>query len=87
MYIDRYSGGIVKKLAKLRKKDTKHYKTVRKKMDQILVNHKHRYKDLHYSMKRIKRVRIGHFVLVFTIDHAKKEISFEDYEHHDKIYI
>lgn len=87
MYIDKYSEEIARKLAKLKKKDAKQYKIVRKKIDQILANPKHRYKDLHYSMKGIKRVHIGHFVLVFRIDHIKKIISFEDYDHHDKIYL
>lgn len=86
MYSDFYSQEITKKLSKLKKKDHKHYSIVRRKMDWILANPKHRYKDLHYSMKGIKRVRIGHFVLVFRIDHAKKIVSFDDYDHHDKIY-
>lgn len=86
MYSDIYSDEIIRKLSKLKKKDSKHFSIVRRKMDQILHNPEHRYKDLHYSMKGIKRVHIGHFVLVFVIDHAKKIVSFEDYDHHDKIY-
>ena len=86
MYKDRYSEEIVKKLSKIKKKDSRHYSIVRKKMNQILESPNHRYKDLHYSMKGIKRVHIGHFVLVFVIDHDKKIVSFEDYDHHDKIY-
>lgn len=86
MYLDIYSEEITKKMSKLKKKDKKHYTTIRKKMDQILANPQHRYKDLHYSMKGIKRVHIGHFVLVFVIDHTKKTVSFEDYDHHDTIY-
>ena len=86
MYRDLFSEEITKKLSKLRKKDKNHYIIVRKKIDQILTNPKHRYKDLHYDMKGIKRVHIGHFVLVFVINHINKTISFEDYNHHDKIY-
>ncbi|MCK5283902.1 MAG: hypothetical protein KAK00_10980 [Nanoarchaeota archaeon] len=86
MYEDVYSEEITKKLSKLNKKDPKQYKIVRKKIDQILANPNHRYKDLHYTMKGIKRVHIGHFVLVFVIDHIKKIVSFEDYDHHDIIY-
>lgn len=37
-------------------------------------------------MKDRKRVHIGHFVLTFIIDHPNKVVSFEDYDHHDKIY-
>ena len=86
MYVDRYSEEIVKKLKKLKKKDPKQYSTVRKKMEQILSNPEHRRKDLHYDLKGIKRVHIGHFVLVFAVDDVKKIISFEDYDHHDNIY-
>ena len=86
MYSDSYSEEIVKKLKKLKNKDSKHHPIVRKKMDQILANPEHSYKLLHYDMKGIKRVHIGHFVLVFVIDHVKKIVSFEDYDHHDIIY-
>ncbi len=86
MYSDGYSEEITKKLAKLKKKDLQHYENVRKKMDFILANPEHRYKDLHYSMKGIKRVHMGHFVLTFKIDHVNKVVSFEDYDHHDNIY-
>ena len=86
MYKDVYSEEITKKLSQLKKKDSVHYETVRKKMDWILENPEHRYKDLHYSMKGISRVHIGHFVLTFKIDDINKVIYFEDYDHHDNIY-
>ena len=86
MYVDRYSEEIIKKLLKIKKKDPKHYSIVLNKIDQILANPGHRYKDLRYTLKGIKRVHIGHFVLIFIINHEKKIVSFEDYEHHDKIY-
>lgn len=86
MYAGSYSAEITKKLAKLKKKDPEHYLIVRKKIDWILNNPQHEYKYLHYSMKGLQRVHIGHFVLVFRIYHDNKTISFEDYDHHDKIY-
>ena len=86
MYSDRYSENIVKKLVKVKRKDARQYQIIRKRTDWILANPEHRYKDLHFSMKGIKRVHIGHFVLTFIINHAKRTISFEDYDHHDNIY-
>ena len=86
MYVDRYSEEITKKLAKLKKKDSFHYNIVIKKRDWILASPEHRYKDLHYTMKGVSRVHIGHFVLTFKINHINKVIYFEDYDHHDKIY-
>lgn len=86
MYEDKYSDELARKLAKLKKKDFKQYVILRKKIDQILANPDHRYKDLHYSMKGINRVHLGHFVLTFRIDDGDKIIYFEDYDHHDNIY-
>ena len=86
MYKDIYSKEIVRKLIKLKKKDKRHYAIVRRKIDQIISNPEHRYKDLHYDMKGVKRVHVGHFVLVFATDHKEKIVSFEDYDHHDNIY-
>ncbi|MFH2021375.1 MAG: hypothetical protein ABIJ34_08245 [archaeon] len=86
MYSDLYSDEIVKKLIRIKKKDQKHYVIIRKKMDEILQNPKNNYKFLHYSLKGINRVHIGHFVLLFVINHENEIVSFEDYDHHDKIY-
>ena len=86
MYQDRYSNQITKVLKKLKKKDPKHFEIILKKINQILNNPKHTYKDLHHDMKGIKRVHISHFVLIFKINHQEKIISFEDYDHHDNIY-
>ncbi len=41
MYSDGYSEEIIKKLAKLKKKDLQHYENIRKKMDWILGNPEH----------------------------------------------
>jgi mRNA-degrading endonuclease RelE of RelBE toxin-antitoxin system len=86
MYIDSYSDELARKLAKLRKRDAVEYAQVRKRMDLILNDPNHRYKYLTYDMKGLNRVHLGHFVLVFRIDHEKKTVSFEDYDHHDNIY-
>ena len=85
-YTDFYSEEITKKLSKLKKKSPLHYRILRKKMDQILEAPEHKYKELQHAMKGIQRVHIGHFVLTFRIDSNKKIVSFEDYEHHDKVY-
>ena len=86
MYKDLYSEEIVKKLSKLKKKDPTEYSQVRKKMDSILADPDHSYKFLAHNMKGLNRVHLGHFVVVFKIDHQNKTVSFEDYGHHDTIY-
>ncbi len=86
MYSARYSEQLVKKIIKIKKKDSTHYFKIRKKIKLILENPKHEYKHLQYNLKGVSRVHIGHFVLVFNTDHEKQTVSFEDYDHHDKIY-
>ncbi|MDP2749681.1 MAG: hypothetical protein Q8O89_02515 [Nanoarchaeota archaeon] len=77
-----------KKLIKLSKKDKIAYDSVLRKIEEIVnspdIEH---YKNLRYDMKDSKRVHMGHFVLVFSYDKAKDFVSFEDYDHHDKIYL
>ena len=86
MYVDTYSVILTEKLVKTKKKDLKQYLAIMKKRDFILAHPEHSYKDLHYSMKGVKRVHLGHLVLTFIIDHDNKTVSFEDFDHHDKIY-
>jgi mRNA-degrading endonuclease RelE of RelBE toxin-antitoxin system len=79
--------GLHKKLVKLSKKDKSAYEEVMGKIDEIIMcSDIEHYKNLRYDMKDSKRVHIGHFVLVFSFDKARDLISFEDYNHHDKIY-
>lgn len=77
-----------KKLVKLCKKDKPTYEKIMKKIYEIInsqdIEH---YKNLRYDMKESKRVHIGHFVLVFSFDKSKNLVSFEDYDHHDNIYV
>lgn len=85
MYLDKYSEEITRKLSRLKKKDPAIYSIARKKMEQILDNPEHEYKELRYSMKGIRRVHIGHFVLIFRLDSINKIVYFEDFDHHDNI--
>ena len=74
-------------LGRLSKKDKSAYDQILKKIDEIIksdsVDH---YKNLRHDMKDCKRVHIGHFVLVFSFNRVQNLVSFEDYDHHDKIY-
>lgn len=79
---------LYKKLIKLSKKDRIAYEAVSKKIQEIVnsdaVEH---YKNLRYNMKESQRVHLGHFVLVFSFDRKRNFVSFEDYDHHDNIYV
>ena len=78
----------MKILQKISKKDKKAYESILSKIQEIIscsdIDH---YKNLRYNMKDSKRVHIGHFVLVFSYDKNKDFVYFEDYEHHDNIYM
>ena len=75
-------------MRKLSKKDKTLYEQLFKKIDEIVnaydVEH---YKNLRYNMKDSKRVHIGSFVLVFQFDKSTNKIYFDDFDHHDKIYL
>ena len=87
MYSYNYSEKLQKVLNKLLKKDKELYLQVLKKIEEVISceNVEH-YKNLRYDLKDLKRVHIGHFVLVFKLDKNINLISFEDFEHHDNIY-
>lgn len=75
-------------MRKLSKKDNALYERLLKKIDEVIncedVEH---YKNLKHNMKDSKRVQIGPFVLVFQYDISTDTINFDDFDHHDKIYI
>lgn len=81
------SSSLLKILKKLHKKDSSSYKNVLKKINEIIsssdLNH---YKNLKKPLEKYKRVHVNsHFVLLFRV--SKSNIVFEDYDHHDKIYL
>jgi len=86
MYSDSYSEEILKKLKKIKKRDPVEYSQIMKKIDEILANPFHKYKFLTFDMKSFNRVHLGHFVLVFLINHENQIIYSEDYDHHDNVY-
>lgn len=75
-----------KKLSKLFKKDRAAYEAVMKKIEDILHSKIAHYKNLRHDLKNLKRVHIGHFVLVFSYDTSEDFVYFIDFEHHDHAY-
>jgi YafQ family addiction module toxin component len=86
-YEDRYSEDLTRKLAKLNKKDPASYDRIDKKIKEILKNPQHEYKNLRHDMSDFKRVQVGHFVLTFRVDHKNEIVWFDDFDHHDNIYM
>ena len=88
MYSYEVKPNLKKILDKLYKKDKRQYLAVLNKIEQIInsedVEH---YKNLKYDLSEFKGVHVmSSFVLIFRFDKKDNKISFEDYDHHDKIY-
>ena len=74
-------------MLKLFKKDKQTRERIIKKINEIINSGdiKH-YKNLKHNLKDFKRVQIGEKVLVFKYNKKNNFVSFEDFDHHDKIY-
>jgi mRNA-degrading endonuclease RelE of RelBE toxin-antitoxin system len=87
MYSHEIKPHLKRVLGKLSRKDKALYEQVIKKINEVIsgsdVEH---YKNLRHDLSSLKRVQIGHFVLVFSFDKFSNLISFEDFDHHDNIY-
>lgn len=88
MYSFEIKPYLQKILDKLSKKNKSLYEQVLIKIKEITnsSNIEH-YKNLRHDLKEFKRVQIGSFVLIFRYDKNINLISFEDFDHHDKIYL
>ena len=74
-------------LAKLEKKDKTSYEQIMKKIEEIInSDDADHYKNLKKPLQHLKRVKIGHFILVFSVNESLRKITFENYDHHDRIY-
>ena len=74
-----------RKFKKLAKKDRLQYERAANKIEEI-IQEPHHYKPLGNVLAGKRRVHIGPFVLVFSIDEKRRTVIFQDYDHHDKIY-
>ena len=72
-------------LKKLTKKDKVSSKYIAKKVQEISENPYH-FKPLKKPMQNYRRVHIGNYVLVYSINEKTKSIIIEKYKHHDEIY-
>lgn len=85
MYSSDILPHLQKILKKLAKKDHVAHQAVEGKMLEIMQTPQH-FKPLGNVMSGKRRVHVGSFVLVFSIDETRKTVIFEDFDHHDKIY-
>ena len=86
MYDYELRKSVEKSLFKLAKRNPKQMGIIESKINEIVVE-PHHYKSLHSPMQHLYRVHIDKsFVIVFSIDEAKKIVIIEKYGHHDNIY-
>ena len=87
MYLYEIQPSLQKIMLRLFKKDKQTRERIIKKINEIInsgdIEH---YKNLRHGLKDFKRVQIREKVLVFKYDKKNNLISFEDFDHHDKIY-
>ncbi|MFH1802817.1 MAG: addiction module toxin RelE [archaeon] len=88
MYSYEVKPNLKRILDKLHKKDKKQCEAILNKIEQVInsgdVEH---YKNLRYDLSEFKGVHVASsFVLIFKYDKKNNKISFEDYDHHDRIY-
>ena len=88
MYQYKIQPNLQKILKRLLKKDKQTRERILKKIQEIINSEKvEHYKNLRYNLREFKRVQIGEKVLVFKFDKENNLISFEDFAHHDKVYL
>ena len=75
--------GIFRKLAN---KDKVSFEYIKKKIQEIRENPYH-FKPLRSPLQSYRRVHIGNYVLVYSIDEKRKTIIIERYKHHDEVYL
>ena len=88
MYQYKIQPTLQKIMLKLYKKDNQTRERIIKKINEISnsgdIEH---YKNLKYPLQHLKRVQIGEKVLVFRFNKTNQLISFENFKHHNKIYL
>lgn len=70
---------------KIAKKDSRQLEILTKKISEI-VQDPHAFKPMHFPLAGMRRVHLGSYVLLFSIDEQRKTVVIEDYEHHDNVY-
>ena len=71
---------------KIGKKNPKQLETIYKKIEGVIQNPQH-YKNLRSPLQHLKGVHIDKsFVLLFSVDENLKKVTFEEFDHHDRIY-
>ncbi len=85
MYSIELRETVKKKFKFLERKDKATLRRITKKLKEVIEN-PHREKPLRRPMQNMRRVHIGSFVLVYSVDEVSKTMTVEDFDHNDRIY-
>jgi YafQ family addiction module toxin component len=86
MFAAEFSKELARKMAKIQKKNKVLFESILGKIREVKEDPEH-YKPLRHDLKGYRRVHVlKSFVLIFKIDYQNCRITFEDIDHHDKIY-
>jgi YafQ family addiction module toxin component len=85
MYNLEIRESVDKIFSRLAKKDKVSFEYINKKIREIRES-PHHFKPLRAPMQNYRRVHIGNFVLVYSIDENSKTVIIERYKHHDEVY-
>jgi YafQ family addiction module toxin component len=77
---------VYKTFKKLAKKDKTQLTAINKKICEILVDPT-QFKPLKHPLEGLRRVHIGHFVLVYEVFEDSKTVKVLKYKHHDEAYL
>jgi len=70
---------------KLAKKDKVSFEYISKKINEIRENPYH-FKPLRKPLQNYRRVHVGNYVLIYSINEKTKTVIIERYKHHDEVY-
>lgn len=70
---------------KLQKKNLPLLIAINKKVEEIIEDPES-YKNLNAPMNNLKRVHVGSFVLLFSVNDDTQTVTLEYFEHHDNAY-
>ena len=86
MYFFEIRDHIDKIFMKIGKKNPKQLESIYKKIEEVIQNPQH-YKNLRSPLQHLKGVHIDKsFVLLFSVNENLKKVTFEEFDHHDRIY-
>lgn len=83
MYKSEFTREFLNRLGKLKKKDNSLFRRLEFKIEEILENPTH-YKPLRDDLKGMRRVHVGHFVIIFEI--KDDTVIFISFKHHNHAY-